>query len=83
MAADDYYTHLARQLQRLDANAAQTGVSGNQGMDVAIPTRYLVPGCALSRLHPLHAKVGETVRIFFGVGGPSFSSSFHVHRGDL
>jgi nitrite reductase (NO-forming) len=26
----------------------------------------------------LHASVGETVRIFFGVGGPNFTSSFHV-----
>ncbi len=26
----------------------------------------------------LHAAVGETVRIFFGVGGPNFTSSFHV-----
>lgn len=33
---------------------------------------------ALSSLHPLHAKVGETVRLFFGVGGPNFTSSFHV-----
>jgi nitrite reductase (NO-forming) len=33
---------------------------------------------ALSKLHPLHAKVGETVRIYFGVGGPNFTSSFHV-----
>lgn len=33
---------------------------------------------ALSRLHPLQAKVGETVRIFFGVGGPNYTSSFHV-----
>ncbi len=33
---------------------------------------------ALSRLHPLHAKVGDTVRIFFGVGGPNYTSSFHV-----
>ncbi len=33
---------------------------------------------ALSKLHPLHAKVGETVRIFFGVGGPNYTSSFHV-----
>lgn len=33
---------------------------------------------ALSRLHPLHAKVGETVRIYFGVGGPNYTSSFHV-----
>jgi nitrite reductase (NO-forming) len=33
---------------------------------------------ALTRLHPLHANVGETVRIYFGVGGPNFTSSFHV-----
>jgi len=33
---------------------------------------------ALSKLHPLKAKVGETVRIYFGVGGPNFTSSFHV-----
>jgi nitrite reductase (NO-forming) len=26
----------------------------------------------------MHANVGETVRIFFGVGGPNFTSSFHV-----
>ncbi len=33
---------------------------------------------ALTTLHPLQAKVGETIRIFFGVGGPNFTSSFHV-----
>jgi nitrite reductase (NO-forming) len=33
---------------------------------------------SLTRLHPLQAKVGETVRIFFGVGGPNYTSSFHV-----
>jgi nitrite reductase (NO-forming) len=33
---------------------------------------------ALTDLHPLKAKVGETVRIFFGVGGPNFISTFHV-----
>lgn len=33
---------------------------------------------ALTTLHPLHAKVGESVRIYFGVGGPNFTSSFHV-----
>ena len=33
---------------------------------------------AISKLHPLHAKVSETVRLFFGVGGPNFTSSFHV-----
>jgi nitrite reductase (NO-forming) len=32
----------------------------------------------LTEQKPLTAKVGETVRIFFGVGGPNFTSSFHV-----
>ena len=33
---------------------------------------------ALAVEKPLKAKVGETVRIYFGVGGPNFTSSFHV-----
>ncbi|HEX7048628.1 MAG TPA: copper-containing nitrite reductase, partial [Longimicrobiales bacterium] len=33
---------------------------------------------ALTTEHPMHAKVGETVRFFFGVGGPNYTSSFHV-----
>ena len=33
---------------------------------------------ALTGEYPLRAEVGETVRIFFGVGGPNFTSSFHV-----
>ncbi len=33
---------------------------------------------ALTEHYPLHAKVGETVRLYFGVGGPNFTSSFHV-----
>jgi nitrite reductase (NO-forming) len=33
---------------------------------------------ALSESNALHAKVGETVRIYFGVGGPNKTSSFHV-----
>jgi nitrite reductase (NO-forming) len=33
---------------------------------------------ALTDHYPLRARVGETVRIFFGVGGPNKSSSFHV-----
>ncbi|MBP7242565.1 copper-containing nitrite reductase [Amaricoccus sp.] len=33
---------------------------------------------ALTKRHPLYANVGETVRIYFGVGGPNFTSSFHV-----
>ncbi|HEY6041341.1 MAG TPA: nitrite reductase, copper-containing, partial [Anaerolineae bacterium] len=33
---------------------------------------------ALSKLYPLHAKTGETVRLFFGVGGPNAGSNFHI-----
>lgn len=33
---------------------------------------------ALTDHYPMKAKVGEKVRIFFGVGGPNFTSSFHV-----
>jgi nitrite reductase (NO-forming) len=33
---------------------------------------------ALTKEHPLQAKVGETIRIFFGVGGPNMISSFHI-----
>lgn len=33
---------------------------------------------ALTAIHPLHARVGESVRLFFGVGGPNLTSSFHV-----
>lgn len=33
---------------------------------------------ALAKENALRAKVGETVRIFFGVGGPNLTSSFHV-----
>jgi len=33
---------------------------------------------ALTTEHPMKANTGETLRIFYGVGGPNFPSSFHV-----
>ncbi|MGA8772050.1 MAG: copper-containing nitrite reductase [Rhodomicrobium sp.] len=44
------------------------------------PEYFLFNGSvgALTRTHPLYASPGETVRIFFGVGGPNSTSSFHV-----
>ncbi len=43
---------------------------------------YLVFNGAVGGLtsdeHALRAQVGETVRIYFGVGGPNYTSSFHV-----
>ncbi len=61
------------------------GASGLQEFNVdklldERPDYFLFNGSAgaLTKEHPLNAKVGETVRIFFGVGGPNFTSSFHV-----
>lgn len=44
------------------------------------PEYYVFNGSvnALTRDNALKAKVGETIRIYFGVGGPNKSSSFHV-----
>ncbi len=33
---------------------------------------------ALTELYPMTANVGETVRIFFGDGGPNIGSNFHI-----
>ena len=61
------------------------GAQGDQEMDYQKliserPEYFLFNGSvgALTKSHPLRARVGETVRIFFGVGGPNFTSSFHV-----
>ena len=44
------------------------------------PEYYVFNGAvnSLATLKPLKAHVGETVRIFFGVGGPNKTSAFHV-----
>lgn len=61
------------------------GAQGEQEMDYEKlvyerPEYFLFNGAvgALTNEHPLRARLGETIRIFFGVGGPNFSSSFHV-----
>ena len=61
------------------------GAQGEQEMDYQKliserPEYFLFNGSvgALTKSHPLRARAGETVRIFFGVGGPNFTSSFHV-----
>jgi copper-containing nitrite reductase len=65
-----------------------TGKFGEQGMQMPdtdkllneTPDYYVLNGevGALTANHPLKAEVGETVRIFFGVGGPNKTSAFHV-----
>ena len=45
------------------------------------PEYFVFNGAAMalaSDLHALRAKTGETIRVFFGVGGPNFISSFHI-----
>lgn len=61
------------------------GDQGQQGIDMIklrseAPEYFVLNGAvgALTKEYPLQAQVGETVRIFFGVGGPNFTSSFHV-----
>jgi nitrite reductase (NO-forming) len=45
-----------------------------------LPTYYLFNGAvgALTKEFKMGAKVGETVRVYFGVGGPNKASSFHA-----
>lgn len=61
------------------------GEAGHQGFDAAKliaeqPTYMVFNGSvgALKTEHPLKARVGDTVRIFFGDAGPNLTSSFHV-----
>lgn len=61
------------------------GAQGEQEMDYEKlvserPDYFVFNGAvgALTKEHPLRARKGEAIRIFFGVGGPNFPSSFHV-----
>lgn len=64
------------------------GKNGEPGLQIFDNTKavdehptYIVFNGAVGALtgdNALKAKVGETVRIFFGVGGPNITSSFHV-----
>ena len=33
---------------------------------------------ALTEIYPLEAKVGDSIRLYFGVGGPNVGSNFHI-----
>ncbi|MBM2810614.1 MAG: Nitrite reductase, copper-containing [Chloroflexi bacterium] len=65
--------------------AGAFGDKGHQGFSGAKalaeqPEYFTLNGhvAALTSLFPLRANVGETVRVFFGVGGPNIGSNFHV-----
>jgi nitrite reductase (NO-forming) len=64
---------------------ARYGATGQQEPDIAKllderPDYFVFNGAvgALTEQKPLKARVGETIRIFFGDGGPNALSSFHL-----
>lgn len=65
--------------------AGKFGEHGHQAADITQlldehPEYFVFNGAvgALTKEHKMAAKVGETVRIYFGVGGPNKISSFHL-----
>ena len=77
-----------REFYVMQGDIYTTGAYGEQGKQTTDVTKllnedpeYIVFNGAVGALttqKPLKANVGETVRIFFGVGGPNLTSSFHV-----
>jgi len=77
-----------REFYVMQGDIYTTGAFGEQGKQTTDVTKllnedpeYVVFNGAVGALttqKPLKANVGETVRIFFGVGGPNLTSSFHV-----
>ena len=64
---------------------AEMGKTGPQDFDVnkllnETPEYFVLNGAvgSLTAQYPLKAKVGESVRIYYGVGGPNFTAAFHV-----
>jgi len=77
-----------REFYVMQGDIYTTGAFGDKGKQTTDITKllnedpeYVVFNGAVGALtdqKPLKANVGETVRIFFGVGGPNLTSSFHV-----
>ncbi len=77
-----------REFYVMQGDIYTTGAFGEQGMQMTDVTKllnedpeYVVFNGAVGALteqKPLKANTGESVRIFFGVGGPNLTSSFHV-----
>jgi nitrite reductase (NO-forming) len=81
-------SQVEREFYVMQGEIYTTGKFGMQGMQMPdtekllneTPEYYVFNGTttALTTDHPLQAKTGQTVRIFFGVGGPNKISSFHI-----
>jgi nitrite reductase (NO-forming) len=82
------YTPVDREFYVMEGDFYLNGQRGEHGMHTfdmnkmldETPDYVLFNGGvgSLTGDNALKAKVGETVRIFFGVGGPNLTSSFHV-----
>jgi nitrite reductase (NO-forming) len=65
--------------------SAPFGTAGHQAFDnakaLAEAPEYITfngHAAALTSLYPLRASVGETVRVYYGVGGPNVAANFHI-----
>jgi len=77
-----------REFYVMQGDIYTTGAFGEKGKQTTDTTKllnedpeYIVFNGAVGALtdqKPLKAKVGEVIRLFFGVGGPNLTSSFHV-----
>ncbi len=84
----DGYPKVDREFYVMQGEFYTAGRHGERGLQPFDPMKaederapYIVFNGAVGSLvgdKALQAKVGETVRIYFGVGGPNITSSFHV-----
>ena len=88
MEPKDGYAPVDREYYVMQGEIYTTGRHGEGGLQSFDPAKaederapYIVFNGAVGSLvgdRALQAKTGETVRIYFGVGGPNITSSFHV-----
>ena len=84
----DGYPKVDREFYVMQGEVYTSGRHGEPGLQSFDPAKaederapYIVFNGSVGSLvgdKALQAKVGETVRIYFGVGGPNITSSFHV-----
>jgi nitrite reductase (NO-forming) len=84
----DGLPHVDREYYVMQGEVYTSGRNGEEGLQAFDPAKaadekppYIVFNGAVGSLvgdKALQANVGETVRLYFGVGGPNLTSSFHV-----
>lgn len=84
----DGLPHVDREFYVMQGEIYTAGRNGDEGLQTFDPAKaiderptYVVFNGAVGSLtgdNALQARVGETLRIYFGVGGPNLTSSFHM-----